>query len=562
MDKESTSPPQTRRKETFIKHILGFSFATLISKILGFARDAMIVFIFGGGKLSDAYYAAFRITGLLRRTVGEGAINASIVPILAQEKSKSHEKAVNFFSAILIFSVGSSIILCALAIIFRYELVKLISYGFLKDPAQYELTVFLTAILMPHIIFVTLAAVFQSALNVSKKFFAPALAPAIFSIVIIGYLTALNLGALSELELKTKILLLAAIASLSGILQCIALFPLLKKELYFFKWINPFKNPRIIPAMAMMIPAILSIAQDQIAIFINTIFASFMASGSITAIYNSARIVHFPLALFAVSTAQVALPAFSKNLLLHEKEEFKKTFNFSVKLTLMILAPATAGILALALPIVRTLFEHGEFSYRQSLLTADVLFFFSIGLLGYGINRIVSAAYYAAGDIKFILKITTFQMILNIALCFLFAKTMDAGGLTLATSITSLLAAALFLKALNKKFSGSPAPRARRKEGVLSATPTTLQEDKRILEKNTLILFCKIIPASLFMGIFAKYFHSFILLSVGHIWATLITIISSILVYFALLKLFNVKERNSILKFNKKQEARGKRQDL
>ncbi len=193
-----------------------------------------------------------------------------------------------------------------------------------------------------------------------------------------------------------------------------------------------------------MAPAILSIAQDQIAIFINTIFASFMASGSITAIYNSARIIHFPIALFAVSAAQVALPDFSKNLLLQEKEEFKKTFNFSIKLTLLILTPATVGILVLALPIVRTLFEHGQFSYEQSLLTADVLFFLAIGLLGYGINKIVSAAYYAAGDMKFILKITTFQMILNTALCFLFAKSMGAGGLALATAITSLLAAAIF----------------------------------------------------------------------------------------------------------------------
>ena len=375
------------RKSTFIKNILGFSSATLISKTLGFVRDAMIVFIFGGGKLTDAYYAAFRITNLLRRTVGEGAINASVVPILAKEKAESHEKAVSFFSAILIFSVGTSIILCVLAIIFRYELVKLISYGFLKDPAQYELTVFLTAILMPHIIFVTLAAVFQSALNVSKKFFAPALAPAIFSIIIIGYLTALNFGFLQTFELKTKLLLLAAIAALSGAIQCLALFPLIKCELYSISWANPFKNPKIIPAIAMMAPAILSIAQDQIAMFINTIFASFMASGSITAIYNSARIIHFPIALFAVSAAQVALPSFSKNLLLKEKDEFKKTFNFSLKLILMILAPATAGILVLALPIVRTLFEHGQFSYQQSQLTAEVLFFFSIGLIGYEIGR-------------------------------------------------------------------------------------------------------------------------------------------------------------------------------
>ncbi|MCK5583406.1 MAG: murein biosynthesis integral membrane protein MurJ, partial [Elusimicrobiales bacterium] len=521
-------------KSTFIKNLLGFSSATLISKLLGFARDAMIVFIFGGGKLTDAYYAAFRITNLLRRTVGEGAINASIVPILAKEKEQSHEKAVSFFSAILIFSVGASIILCVIAVIFRYELVKLISYGFLKNPEQYELTVFLTAILMPHIIFVTLAAVFQSALNVSKRFFAPALAPAIFSIIIIGYLTALNFGFLSALEVKTKLLLLAAIATLSGAFQCIALFPLIKKELYRVKWANPFKNPKIMPAIAMMAPAILSIAQDQIAMFINTIFASFMASGSITAIYNSARIIHFPIALFAVSAAQVALPDFSKNLLLREKEEFKKTFNFSIKLTLLILAPATAGILVLALPIVRTLFEHGQFSYQQSLLTAEVLFFFSMGLMGYGINKIVSAAYYAAGDIKFILKITAFQMILNTGLCALFAKYMGAGGLTLATSITALLAAFIFLKTLNKKFSGS------------------------ILEKNTFIILGKIIPASILMGVFAKYFNSFLLLSIGHIPATLITIVSSILVYFTLLKLFNVKERNSILKFNKKQEARGK----
>ncbi|MEA3306880.1 MAG: lipid II flippase MurJ, partial [Elusimicrobiota bacterium] len=375
--------------------------------------------------------------------------------------------------------------------------------------------------------------VFQSALNVSKKFFAPALAPALFSVIIIGYLTALNFGFLSTLEMKAKLLLLAAIAALSGLLQCLALFPLIKKELYFIKWTNPFKNPKILPAIAMMLPAILSIAQDQIALFINTIFASFMASGSITAIYNSARIIHFPIALFAVSAAQVALPNFSKNLLLHEKKEFKKTFNFSIKLTLLILAPATAGIMVLALPIIQTLFEHGQFSREQSLLTADVLFFLSIGLLGYGINKVASAAYYAAGDIKFILKITTFQMILNTALCFLFAKTMGAAGLTLATAITSLLAAGLFLTALHKKFNGN------------------------LIERGTLTLVGKILPASILMGIFAKYLNSFLLLFIGRIPSTLISIVLSIFIYFTLLKVFNVKERNSILKLISKKRNQG-----
>lgn len=496
---------------------MGCSLASFVSKVLGFVRDALLVSLFGGGKLSDAYYAAFRISSLFRKTVGEGALNASLVPIMTKEKEISHEKSVNFFSAALILSVGISILACALAIIFRYDIIKLISYGFLKDPAQYELTVFLTAILMPQIIFITIAAVFQSALNVSKKFFLPALTPSIFSITIIVYLIALHKNFLYGFDLDKKLIILAALATLSGAIQCLVLFPALKKEKYSVKFANPFKNPKTVTALVMMLPAILSMAQDQIALLINTAFASFMIPGSVTAVYNSARIAHFPLAIFAAATAHVALPHFSKNLLLSEKEEFKDTFNFSIKLTAMILIPATIGLLTLALPIVRTLFEHGQFSYAQSEITAKALFFFSIGLLSYGVNKIAGAAYYASGDMKFILKITIFQMILNILLCFVFAKRMGAGGLMLATSISALLASAWFLKSLNKKFGG-------------------------IIKRTTLIFMVKVLAASLIMGIFAKYSISFAVLIGGHTAATVIIICLSVFLYFALLKFFKIKE--------------------
>ncbi|MEI7482213.1 MAG: murein biosynthesis integral membrane protein MurJ [Elusimicrobiota bacterium] len=444
-------PTERARPASFLKKLRALSCATLTTKVLGYARDAMLVAVFGGGALTDAYYAAFRILNLFRRTVGEGAVNAGFIPALEKEKAVSREHGVKFFSAAWTLVFFLSLALAALGVVFREELVKLTSYGFTVRPEQFILTAAVTAILMPHLIFVNVSALSQAALNAAGRFFLPALAPAAFSVSIICYLLFINRPAAAGLPESLKIMGLAGAATLSGLIQVIILLPMLKREGFTLSFSNPFKNPATARALLMAAPAAAAMAQDQLSLFVNTIYASFLEPGSITAIYNAARIIQFPVSLFAASAAAVTLPELSRHSALNKTEEFGAVLDGAFKTSALIIIPAALGLMALSLPVCRTLFEHGRFTPEQSFLTSGVLFYLSLGLVGFGVNKIAASACYGAGDVKTPVKIVIFQTALNAILCFFLMRPMGARGLALATALSSLAAAALFMRALKAK---------------------------------------------------------------------------------------------------------------
>ena len=440
----------------FLTKLRALSAATLATKVLGYARDAILVAVFGGGTLTDAYYAAFRILNVFRRTVGEGAVNAGFIPALEKEKAVSRQHGLNFFSAAWTLVLFFSLILALLGAVFRNELVTLTSYGFTVRPEQFILTAAVTAILMPHLIFVNISALFQAALNAAGRFFLPALAPAAFSISIISYLLYINRPGAASLPEDYKIMGLAWAAALSGLIQVMVLLPLLKREGFTLSFSNPFKNPATARSLIMAAPAAAAMAQDQLSLFVNTIYASFLEPGSITAIYNAARIIQFPVSLFAAAAAAVTLPELSKHSAQNRAEEFATVLNGAFKTTALIIIPAALGLMALSLPICRTLFEHGRFTQEQSLLTSGVLFYLSLGLAGFSVNKLAASACYGAGDVRTPVKIVIFQTALNALLCFLLMRPMGAQGLALATALSSLAAAALFVRALRLKASFSP----------------------------------------------------------------------------------------------------------
>lgn len=496
--------------EKSIRNFFSFTGATLISKILGFVRDAMVVASFGGGRLTDAYYAAFRITNLFKRTLGEGSVNSAVLPVLEKEKNSGMEEASRFLSAVLILGACVSLAASLLGIIFSREIVTAVTYGFTKDPRQYELTSLLTAVMMIQVFFITLSAVYQSALNAARRFFLPAASSSVFSILIISYLLALKWGFFPEVSENFKITALAWISSVSGLVQCLALRFFVSKTGFQTRWTNPLKNKKIKAALILSLPALFGAAQDQISMFINTIFASFMEGGSITALYNSARIVHFPIALFAVSAAQTALPELAKNF---KKDEFRfrGAFNFSVKVTSFMLFPAAFGLMALSLPVSRALFEHGKFTFEQSLLTSSTLLCLAIGLPGYGLNKVASSLCYAAGETALIVRAILLQFFLNIVLC-VFLFPMGAPGLALATSASSLAAAAVYAKSLNGIFPG-------------------------IISRRTAIFVLKSFSAAVLTGLLAFFMNSLF----SGVLSVVLTIPSSILFYLAAMKLMKTE---------------------
>ncbi|HBA60594.1 MAG TPA: murein biosynthesis integral membrane protein MurJ [Elusimicrobia bacterium] len=447
--------------EIFTRRITRMTGANLVTKVLGYARDALMVAFFGGGALADAYYAAFRLVNVFRRTVGEGALNAVFIPLLEKEKARPAPAAAVFFSSAWTVIFWSSALLAAAGILFRHEMTALAAWGFRSSPGKLELTALLAAVLMPHLLFVNVAAFFTAALNSARRFFLPALAPAAFSLTVIAALLAFRSGFFAALDERGKIILLAAAASFSGLIQALALLPALRKEGYKLAFSNPLKNISAAPALLAAVPAALTLAQDQVSMLINTVYASFLPAGSVTAIYNSARLVQFPVSLFAAAAAAVSLPDLAARNAAGDSEGFRQHLRPALTASWLIMLPAALGIAVTALPVCRALFEHGRFSPEQSLLTSQALFWLALGLPAYGFNKVSASALYALGRQAEPLIIISAQLGLNALLCFLFMRELGAGGLMLATSVSSWAAALAFAVALKKHsgfslFSGLP----------------------------------------------------------------------------------------------------------
>lgn len=442
---------------SFTRGLAGLSAANLLGKVLGYARDALLVAVFGGGALADAYYAAFRLVNVFRRTAGEGALNAVFIPRLAAERLKGAEAERRFFAAAWTLVFWGSAALAAAGIIFREQFTLLTAWGFRSDPEKFALTALLAAVLMPHLLLVNASALFTAALNSARRFFLPALAPAAFSLCVISALLALRAGLFPSLDGRGMIILVAAAASASGLLQAALLLPQLRSAGYGLDFSNPFRGLGAGPALLAAAPAAVTLAQDQVSLLISTFFASLLPAGSITAVYNAARLAQFPVSLFAATAATVALPELSARVAAGDAAGFRARLKDALGASWLMLLPAAAGAAAVALPLCRALFEHGRFTAENSAVTAQALAWLAAGLPAYGINKVGAASLYALGRQRAPLLIVAAQLALNAALCALLMGPLGAGGLMLATSLSSWAAALAFLFELRRRTGFSPA---------------------------------------------------------------------------------------------------------
>lgn len=453
MDGASTDEKtlQAAGRREFARHVSGFTLATLASRILGYFRDAGIAALFGGGGLTDAYYAAFRIANFLRRTLGEGALNASFVPVLTQEHLKGKREARDFFSSLWTGLALATLGVVALGIWQARPIVLTLTYGFASDPEKLALTVTLTRLLFPHFFFVTAAAIEQGALYVTRRFFLPALAPTAFSISILAYLGMLWADWLPLHDPRSQMMGLAVAATVGSALQWLVQMPALHKEGLSPTLRSPTAHPGVWQVVALMGPSLVSIATDQVDALVDTVFASFLQEGSITAIYNSSRLMQLPLALFGVSTATVALTHLSEHAGLRQMDRFRQTLGHSLSLTAFVLFPAGAGMIVIAGPLVRLLFLHGAFTPAQAELTTGALCFYSLGLVAYGWTKVLVMAHYALKDARTPVALGAAKVALNVALCLALVGPLEVWGLALAASLSSWVCTGLLLASMARK---------------------------------------------------------------------------------------------------------------
>ena len=408
--------------------------ATMISRVLGLARDAVMAAVFGASPAADAFFVAFRIPNLMRQLFGEGALAASFVPVYTDTLEKrGREQAVRFSSDLFSSLVFFLTAIAAVGVLFAPWVVRIIAYGFTPGSETFELTVVLTRWMLPYMVFICAAALGMGVLNSHGHFMAPALAPALLNISII--LAALFVAP----QLQVPVIALAWGVLAGGVMQLLLLGPFLASRGVMPRLAFPTLSPEIRRILIMMGPAVLGVAVYQVNIVVDTLLASFLTTGSITYLWYGNRLMQFPLGVFGIALATAALPTLSAQIAEGRRDDFSRTVSFSLGTTAFIGLPAALGLIALKVPIIATLFGRGAFSNADVEGAATALLFYSVGLpLFIGI-KILGRAFFALENTKTPFKAAGVALVVNIGLNLLLMGPMGHGGLALATSLASLI---------------------------------------------------------------------------------------------------------------------------
>jgi putative peptidoglycan lipid II flippase len=420
------------------------SIATMVSRILGFARDIIFAAFFGTGIYAQAFVVAFRIPNLMRDLIGEGATNSAVVPVLVEELSRNGKEAFwKLANVLLNLLLVVLTVITIVGVIFARPIVFAIAPGFADDPSKFNITVALTKAIFPYLIFIGLTAYGMGVLNSIKHFTAPAYGMSLLNISMI----------LCMCIWRQDVVGLAAGVLLGGLLQVIIQIPIMLKSGIIFTQKN-FMHPQVKKILRLLGPRIFGSGVYQINVFVSTVLASvgrIVGEGAVAALYFSNRIMQLPLAIFAIALAQAALPALSGHAVRKEIQEFSKTINFLLRSVFFLLLPASAGLIVLSEPITRILLQRGAFSAYSTQITSSALFFYSFGLLAYGVIKILVNGFYAMQDTKTPVKVAALSLLVNILLSIVFMFRLKVGGLALANSLSGILNAMILFILLKKK---------------------------------------------------------------------------------------------------------------
>jgi len=409
------------------------SFATFISRILGFIRDVVIARLFGVYTIAQAFVIAFRIPNLLRDFVGEGATNAAFVPVFSEYQHKhSKEEFWELANVVLNLLLVILSLITLLGVIFSPVIVRLIAPGFVESPEKFWATVELNRYIFPYILLISLAAYSMGLLNSLKHFAVPAFAPCLLNISIIVFALLFGEG-IKGLALGVLV---------GGVLQLALQIPVLYQKGFRFRIPKTFNHPGAKTIGKLMLPRVLSTSIYQLNNFVDSIFGSLsfiVGEGGVAVLYFSYRLIQFPLGIFSTALSQAILPTFSQQALEESHVNLKKTLSWGLRATFFVMIPASVAFIVLARPIVTTLFGGGKFDAYSARLTASALLFYSVGLFAYGGTRILQSCFFSLKDTVTPTKISALALVMNIILCAALMFPLKIAGIALATSISGII---------------------------------------------------------------------------------------------------------------------------
>ncbi|MFP4477189.1 MAG: murein biosynthesis integral membrane protein MurJ [Desulfatibacillaceae bacterium] len=408
--------------------------ATLASRILGFVRDAVTAWFFGAGMAADAFFVAFRLPNLLRRLFAEGSLTVAFIPVFSELiETKGRKEAFAMAGATFRLLSLVLLVISALGVLAAPWVVRVIAPGFADDPEKLALTIRLTRITFPYIFFVALMALAMGILNTLRHFAAPALAPVMLNVAMIG--SVFLLAPLFD----PPVVGLAWGVILGGALQFLFQVPsMLKRGVVLWRGASLW-HPALGRVGRLMGPTVLGAATYQINILVGTLLASLLAEGSVSYLYYADRLVQFPLGIFGIALATAALPTIARQAARGDDGGVGESFSYAVRLALFISVPATVGLIVLRVPIVALLFERGEFDPLATRQTAVALVYYALGLCSFSAVRIVVNVFYALQDTATPVRVSIISLAANMVLSLALMGPLAHGGLALATTLASTL---------------------------------------------------------------------------------------------------------------------------
>ena len=410
---------------------------TLLSRLAGFARDALMAAVLGTGPAADAFFAAFRFPNLFRRLFAEGAFNTAFVPMFSGALEREGEEGARLLAArIMSWLVVMLFIVTLLAEIFMPQIMLAFVPGFADDPAKYELTVLLTRIMFPYLACMSLMAAYGAILNTLGRFVAAAFAPVLLNIVNIAMLVPL---ATFWVQAPADATIWVAIATMGGgIAQLVLVWAAIERAGFRPGFRLPRLDPEVRRFWVLAVPAILAGGITQINIFVGTIIAS-GADNAISVLSYADRLYQLPLGIIGIAIGTVLLPELSRHLKGGRDTEARASQDQALFVSMLLTMPAAVALMALAEPIVRVLFERGAFDALATRQTAEALIAFATGLPAYVLIRVLQPGFFAREDTVTPTIFAGVSVVANIAISLLLFPSLLHVGIAIATAASSWL---------------------------------------------------------------------------------------------------------------------------
>ena len=430
----------------FARAITTIGGLTLVSRVLGFARDMLMAATLGAGPVGDAFLVAFKFPNLFRRLFAEGAFNAAFIPLFAGRLAEGGRESARAFAeeAQAVLAVALVLFVAAVTIGMPWAMYAF-APGFAADPAKFDLAVDLTRITMPFLAFISLVSLQGAVLNAIERFAVAASAPTVLNVIMIAALLGWPLVAAAPVHV------LAWSVTLAGVAEMLWLMVALEKAGMGLRWRRPKLSPAIRRLLVLMAPVTFGAGVYQVNVMLDVVFASFLPTGAISYLYYADRVAQLPLGVIGIAIGTALLPRISRQIRTGREAESVADQNRAMEGALLLTLPAAAALAIAAVPITAVLFGRGAFGVHETTATAAALAAFAAGLPAQVLVKVLAPGFYAREDTATPVKIAVFAMLLNAAVALSLMPFIAHVGIATATSVAGWFNALMLWRMLHRR---------------------------------------------------------------------------------------------------------------